>query len=59
MCAVDAQSNCDTTQRTRVVAEGFALSYTVTFLSWALGSEVEHRLHTAGVAGSIPAAPTN
>jgi hypothetical protein len=27
--------------------------------SWALGSAVEHRLHTAGVSGSNPLAPTN
>jgi hypothetical protein len=27
--------------------------------SWALGSAVEHRLHTAGVGGSNPPAPTN
>ena len=26
---------------------------------WALGSVVEHRLHTAGVSGSNPLAPTN
>jgi hypothetical protein len=26
---------------------------------WALGSAVEHRLHTAGVSGSNPLAPTN
>ena len=28
-------------------------------LGWALGSAVEHRLHTAGVSGSNPLAPTN
>src|SRR5262249_1698958 len=27
--------------------------------NWALGSAVEHRLHTAGVSGSNPLAPTN
>ena len=30
-----------------------------TLSSWALGSAVEHRLHTAGVSGSNPLAPTN
>ena len=29
------------------------------FRGWALGSAVEHRLHTAGVSGSNPLAPTN
>src|SRR5687768_16667367 len=28
------------------------------FTGWALGSAVEHRLHTAGVSGSNPLAPT-
>lgn len=35
------------------------MRYTTNFLSWALGSVVEHRLHTAGVSGSNPLAPTN
>jgi hypothetical protein len=28
------------------------------YMRWARSSGVEHRLHTAGVAGSKPAAPT-
>ena len=30
----------------------------IAFMAWARSSAVEHTLHTGGVAGSIPAAPT-
>src|SRR3712207_5629165 len=41
------------------VAAHLVVQYNLSFTGWALGSVVEHRLHTAGVSGSNPLAPTN
>ena len=41
------------------LAASVASAATSQLAVWALGSAVEHRLHTAGVSGSNPLAPTN
>src|SRR5918993_5303516 len=59
----DADAAGGASQEDRVlIASRIGRSYAkidVSGLGWALGSVVEHRLHTAGVSGSNPLAPTN
>jgi AAA domain len=57
-CGVFRKSPAKSTQNRRGCQTGECVRYS-TIAGWALGSAVEHRLHTAGVSGSNPLAPTN